>query len=1075
LNKRNRPVYLAFSNLFCLKYHVKRAHKDDQLIGKGSVINIDIPDTYIVVETKSEMAGLVIMKWSDIGKEGGFNSLTILGWNSRSAVSPENEMAMRKYIAEKVPDIILLNENGPIENKHLRGLSYKCFRNSLKTGVVFNDKFSVHKTLPLWNNELNMIMKMNSEGKSILLYSFYKSHRLEENDQIDQLIYRLGAIKVRYGELSLLLYGDFNLSRDKFKTKVEDRLPGGYRCHYLRGVEESTRSEERQGELVESYLDYMITYGCVTSEVEILDPIGHSDHKTLRLLVDKEKSLLKPYIRRVCTNVMTKIRNDGLKNHEGLVRAILSHDPLSSLLHHISDLRRAYKPRVITPVNIFNVNEKIKSALEEGKVDWKRLNRLIRRIKTEEYSAFLEGIEGLKMNRNNREYFLKIRFYTHINANTDILREIELDSGEIVTERSEIDLLLYNKYVRMFSARERYEYIYDQSNLVKVNAGDVEMGLLKMSTGKAVSGDMLCDVSVKLILDLRRSDIDGYKRILEGLATLVSQILGGPGIPNEIQTARLLFLNKTATETGKIDNVRPISIDGVVIKLVEAIIAKRLEDFIYENGVLHKNQTGFMKMLGTEVNLLKLREKGRQLKSLGGGYVLFTDFKAAYDSVCHEILFDKLRQMRFPEDLINTIIKFYSSAKTKVGERTVDVRRGVLQGNLFSPMLFNIYVDDLIRELSVISFDTSGYADDLVCLCADLVNLKICIGTLDRWAKKNEIDINHKKSGIMILHRDEGDKRKELLRYPLVNEYKYLGVLINDRMNCPKQIHVIGGRIDKYFSRNKWLIHKYFTTGGLIQIWSLFQKSRLVYGMSTFADDKTRMEELSVSLLKHLKGILRLPRTTNTSRIYATLGITKFKYSLQLQLARTLNKYAGWFGELPPRNLELIRRLDSKFDLGLFTSKEFLMRELMRRLNERYTHKKARKLVGHDIPLDYSVRLDGLYKTCDGRDSMIVKYFCNVGFFRHKYRETCQHCGAPNSREHAVDECKHYDGLRIEAKKKLREIFGDEDLSTMLSKIYFGAVETKRREYKRLVLLMKEYIRRLYMTQVVEEKAGSTG
>jgi hypothetical protein len=129
------------------------------------------------------------------------------------------------------------------------------------------------------------------------------------------------------------------------------------------------------------------------------------------------------------------------------------------------------------------------------------------------------------------------------------------------------------------------------------------------------------------------------------------------------------------------------------------------------------------------------------------------------------------------------------------------VRRGVLQGNFFSPLLFNIYIDDLVRELSFPAFDMCGYADDLVSICKDLINLKNCIGILDRWLKKNAIDKNYKKSGIMLLKGDNKDTTKEIQGYPLVKNYKYLGVLINNRMNCPDHIHVITGRMNKYFSR----------------------------------------------------------------------------------------------------------------------------------------------------------------------------------------------------------------------------------------------------------------------------------
>lgn len=1073
LNKDRRPCYVTFADLLSLKMHVKRSHKSDGKIGKGSVINIGLPEGYTIVETKKDMKGLVIMKWTDIPKEGGSNSMSVLGWNSRSVVSPVNSVLFKKYITEKTPDIVLLNENGSLEKKFLVGTGYKSVSVGNWTAVVYNDKYNVHTALPLWNNEFNTIVKLNSEGRSAFLYSFYKSHRLDEEDQLDQLLYRLSAIKDRYSDLSLILYGDFNMGREAFKRKVENRLPDGYVAHYSEERDAVTRKEMKLGRPVTSYLDYFITFGCVTGRVEIMEAIGRSDHMTLKLLVDKGKSLLKPTIRKICTNVTTKVRVDWEKNHGDFVGAILSYDPLGGVIEHIRQMRRRYKTRVVKPNNVFNINEKIRQALADSTMDWKRLERLIRRVRTEEYTAFLEKIEELRMTRKHKEYFLKMRFYTQINANVDILKELELPSGQIVTDKDEMNMHLYNKYLAMFTSGKTYPYNYDRNDLILVTNGDIERALYKMSTGKAVSGDMLCDKSIEAILKLRGKDIRKYLDLVEGLTVLISQVIASECIPDELQTARLIFLNKTAGETGKIDNVRPISIDGVVIKLLEAVIASRIEDHVYGSDVLHRNQTGFMRHLGTEVNLFKFREFGRQAIGKGGGYVLFTDFKAAYDSVDHEILFIKMRSMRFPSDLVNTVIKFYSSAKTQVGDRVINVTRGVLQGNLFSPMLFNIYIDDLMRQLTEYSLDSCGYADDLVTVCRDRIELKCCISILNRWSRNNGIDINHKKSGIMRLKGPKFVPNRELLGYPLVREYRYLGVIVDDKLTCPKQVHVVTGRIDKYFRRNRMLIHKHFSTGALVQLWALFQKSRLVYGMSAFADDATRMAELKVALLKHLKGILRLPKNTKTSRICATLGLTKFKYVLQLQLARTMCKYAERFGSIPPRNVGLIKMLDERFNLGIFSSPEFQYDEWLRMLNERYTHGKVMRLVTHMVPMNYSSKLWEIYYVCDGRDSMMVKYFCNIGFFRNRFRGICQHCGAENSREHAVDDCVHYDSLRCETIERLRRFFPGDRLSTMLSKIYFSGVKVTKRDYRYLVKELKSFITTLYMTQEVEREGGS--
>ena len=86
-----------------------------------------------------------------------------------------------------------------------------------------------------------------------------------------------------------------------------------------------------------------------------------------------------------------------------------------------------------------------------------------------------------------------------------------------------------------------------------------------------------------------------------------------PVIPAEIMTARLICLNKKPDELGKEENIRPIAINGVMLKIMEFITNKKLNVFLKEHSVLCKKQIGFMKGLGCEVNLVRLRQKVTEL------------------------------------------------------------------------------------------------------------------------------------------------------------------------------------------------------------------------------------------------------------------------------------------------------------------------------------------------------------------------------------------------------------------------------------------------------------------------------
>jgi len=61
--------------------------------------------------------------------------------------------------------------------------------------------------------------------------------------------------------------------------------------------------------------------------------------------------------------------------------------------------------------------------------------------------------------------------------------------------------------------------------------------------------------------------------------------------------------------------------------------------------------------------------------------------------------------------------------------------------------------------------------------------------------------MNKSKSGIMILSKavKENDNIED---YPIINEYKYLDILINDKMNIQNHIGNIDKKLDEYFKKN---------------------------------------------------------------------------------------------------------------------------------------------------------------------------------------------------------------------------------------------------------------------------------
>ena len=139
--------------------------------------------------------------------------------------------------------------------------------------------------------------------------------------------------------------------------------------------------------------------------------------------------------------------------------------------------------------------------------------------------------------------------------------------------------------------------------------------------------------------------------------------------------------------------------------------------------------------------------------------------------------------------------------------KTFDYNRGVRQGCILSPLLFNLYLNDLPKLLEQTSFtdpiyinkdlkiSSLFYADDLVLLSHSRQGLQNSLNTLSRFCSKWHMKINKKKSKVMIF------SNKKLSKPPTFNinskpidqveDYTYLGVKITATGNFSPHLRQI--------------------------------------------------------------------------------------------------------------------------------------------------------------------------------------------------------------------------------------------------------------------------------------------
>ena len=103
---------------------------------------------------------------------------------------------------------------------------------------------------------------------------------------------------------------------------------------------------------------------------------------------------------------------------------------------------------------------------------------------------------------------------------------------------------------------------------------------------------------------------------------------------------------------------------------------------------------------------IKLRTSARSLKkqeSQKNIYFCFTDYAKAFDCVDHNKLWRILQEMGIPDHLTCLLRNLYASqeATVRTGHGTTDwfqIRKGVRQGCILSPCLFNLYTEYILRN-----------------------------------------------------------------------------------------------------------------------------------------------------------------------------------------------------------------------------------------------------------------------------------------------------------------------------------------------------------------------------------------
>ena len=260
----------------------------------------------------------------------------------------------------------------------------------------------------------------------------------------------------------------------------------------------------------------------------------------------------------------------------------------------------------------------------------------------------------------------------------------------------------------------------------------------------------------------------------------------------------------------------------------------------------------------------------------------------------------KMERAEIPELERRLIINLYWNQKAKImvgkeNSREFRIERGVRQGCIISPILFNLYSEYMIQEalgklegISVngVNINNIRYADDAVLIADSLKKLQKMIDSVNEACKAYAMAINVKKTKVMVISQKGNAQCKVLLNQvelEQVKRYKYLGSWISEDLKCGEEL-ISRIEMAKAASwKNEELLRKNFSTQTKLMIINCYIFSVLNYGAECWTWNREMKKRVDAFEMWYYRRMLKISWKEKVSNIEVLKRVdTKLHFGIDM-------------------------------------------------------------------------------------------------------------------------------------------------------------------------------------------------
>ena len=458
------------------------------------------------------------------------------------------------------------------------------------------------------------------------------------------------------------------------------------------------------------------------------------------------------------------------------------------------------------------------------------------------------------------------------------------------------------------------------------------------------------------------------------------------------------------------ENYRGITLMSCLGKFFLSIINNRLMQYTIDKHILHKSQLGFVpgnRTSDAHIIINNLIQKYCYKKN-SKIFSCFVDFSKAFDTIPRDILLKKLLSHNINGKVFNIIRNIYinDTARIKIENRCTEpfqINKGVRQGCVLSPLLFNIFLSDLAQKLDLtegkvnldnIQIASLIWADDIVLLAESEDGLQKMLNVLDLYCHENKLEINTGKTNCMIFNKGGRLIRRNFYINGVVldnvRSYKYLGFLLTPSGEVKSGLYDLRDRALKAFMKLKNKLGTAFNKDILttLKLIDALIKPILLFNSDFWGCMKlpknNPIENLHMMMCKQLLGVQK--QTTNIGILLEVGRVPIQLYAIKLAIKnweRIKQKKANMYLNLAytdaiKENLQWITSIKEYLEtngmLNLFINSYenkpfFVYKKLFQTLSDNF-HQKAFETIKND---NSKLRTYAIFKTEIGFEKYLTE------------------------------------------------------------------------------------------------------